>query len=393
MKRILFVDDETRILDGIRRMLFRHRGDWDLQFAADGETAVALIEREPVDIVISDMRMPGMDGAEVLEAVRRVRPGAVRIILSGYSEQDASVRAARVAHQFLSKPCEREGLEETIHRALAMRKLLDNSTVQDLIGGVTVLPSAPYLYHQLSECITRDGALGEVVEIVQQDISMCARMLQIVNSAFFGLPQYTSSIESAVAYLGLNVIQSLALTAGLFKSYEGKEGLNALSLDREQRHAAQVGAAARAVMRDKWTKDHAFMAGMVHDIGKVVLAAQQPDRYAALLARPEAGSITPLWEAERIHFGATHADVGAYLLGIWGLPQEVVAAVAYHHRPGEAAFGDADIIAAVALANAVAKENEDGDAGTDGHIRRIIGDKQVDAWREEMLHALQEDET
>lgn len=104
-KRVLFVDDEQEVLEGLRNLLRRNRHEWDMVFALGGYEALAELSRGTVDVVVTDMRMPGMDGAQLLAQVKTVSPSTARLVLSGHAEKEAILRALPVAHQFLSKPC------------------------------------------------------------------------------------------------------------------------------------------------------------------------------------------------------------------------------------------------------------------------------------------------
>ena len=201
MKRILFVDDEDKVLDGIRRMLYADRKRWELEFAVGGEAALQACERGSFDIVISDMRMPGMDGAMLLTHVRDRFPSTVRIILSGYSELALTARAVPVAHRFLTKPCDPAELRSTIERVCVLQELLSGEEIRRLVGSVGELPSLSGIYASLSQAIRNPGTpLKEIADIVEQDMAMTAKVLQLTNSAFFGLTRKVTSVHSAVSY-------------------------------------------------------------------------------------------------------------------------------------------------------------------------------------------------
>ncbi len=363
-KSILFVDDDQGLLDGLRRALRRHRHEWTMEFVSGGLEALRVLESRSVDVVVTDMRMPGMDGAELLARVRADHPHVVRLILSGQSSRDAVLRAADVTHQFLPKPIDTTVLERVLARSLALQDNLRNAPLRSVVGSLRSLPSLPRLYVDLSACATQeDATVRNVTDIVERDAGMSAKVLQIANSALFGLPQQTSSVGQAVSYLGLTVIKTIALTTHLLRGLEGLPTITGFDLSREQEHAILVAQLSRYVAGSKVNSDTAFTAGILHDVGKVVLAVGQPELLGRALDRSRAES-RHLHEVEREICSVDHAAVGGYLLGLWGLPQQVVEGVAFHHEPLAAPNPAFDIVTTVHVADALVREREAETAGT-----------------------------
>jgi HD-like signal output (HDOD) protein len=354
--RLLFVDDEPFLRDGIRRLLTRRRPEWELAFADCGTSALQVMESASFDIVVSDMRMPGMDGAGLLERVRDLDPGVVRIILSGQSDRSAALRAAKVAHQFLAKPFDVALLEATLDRLCGLRQLMSDAKLQHLAGGIESLPSTPKVYTQLVELLAREEAsIVEVSEILKQDSAMSAKVLQMVRSAFFGAHVDTVSIDEAVARLGIDVIKSMALTAGVFEAFKQNGDIPGFSAAAEQQHSLSVARASATILRDKAEAGDAFMAGMLHDVGKLVLAAKSPDVLRTVVERASTEG-RPMSAVEREELSTTHAEIGGYLLGIWGLPRAVVEAVAHHHAPDGLTCPAMDAATAVHIADVLVRE-------------------------------------
>ncbi|MFQ5554435.1 MAG: HDOD domain-containing protein [Acidimicrobiia bacterium] len=353
--RILFVDDEERILSGLRRMLRPFHNQWDMSFVDSGAAALEALDANGFDLVVSDMRMPGMDGIELLAEVREAHPEVVRIILSGYSDQVDTLRSTGVAHQYLAKPCDAEIIRNTVSKASALREELSDPDLLAVIAGTTRLPSAPTLYQELSdELAGPDPSLPRVAKIVGRDPAMAAKILQIVNSAFFGLRNNISDIGQAVSLLGIDTIMALVLTTHVFRQ-PGLGGKQAAAVDGIWHKSLGVATMSEAIMRAEGgssadTKT-AFLAGLLHDCGKLVFASNRPDDFWRVDA--EGGGR----EQEIATFGADHAIVGAHLLAVWGLPDDIVEAVAYHHRPSVAVEAELSALAAVHIA--VALENRD----------------------------------
>ena len=352
--RILFVDDEANVLSGLRRMLRGQRKEWEMQFAGGGTEALSAMERETFDVIVSDMRMPGMDGAELLTRVSELYPNTVRLILSGQSEHEKIFRAIGPAHQFMSKPCDPDVLISTIQRACGLNGQLRDEALKNLTSQVSSLPSLPRVYRQLVEELESDDAsMDRVGEMIGSDIAMTAKVMQLVNSSFFGLPQHVTCPKHAVSLLGLNIIRPIVLTANVFSQYEDQR-IEGFSLEQSIQHSLAVATVARSIADSETSDDHvvddAFIAGMLHDIGKLILAANMADDYAESLSIAKSEHL-PLWKAEKQVFGTTHAEIGAHLLGLWGLPNPIVEAVAYHHRPGDACSSGFTPLAAVHVAD------------------------------------------
>ncbi len=352
MKRVLFVDDEQHVLDGLRDMLRKQRKHWEMVFAPGGQAALEELKKSPFDVVVSDMRMPVIDGAALLAQVKQLYPASARIILSGHAEREAVVRALPVAHQFLSKPCDAGLLRIVVERACELQTLLQNENIRQVIGKLDKLPSVPKTYWELTEAAARpDVIIDDLAAIVERDPAMTVKVLQLVNSGYFGLPQRITSVRHAAGYLGTELLKALALTAHAFGTTEVPT-IEGFSLERLQRSSLQSARLAKKIATTVADANDAFTASMVHDIGQIVLSVGVPEIFAKVL-RTSRKEKRPAHIFEREMLGVSHAEVGAYLLGFWGLPLSIVEAVAYHNTPGLLAEGPAQVLAAVHIADAL----------------------------------------
>ncbi len=337
MHHILFVDDEPRVLGGIRRQLSSLFDECVIVFVESGAAALRVLAQpgNQFDVIITDIRMPGMDGITLLKRVQQLYPHMMRIVLSGHVERDSAMRAIGLAHQFLSKPCTADSLHLILKKAFVLRTLLTSLKLKQLVARLNTLPSLPILYNQLlDEIYQPDASINKIGQIIAQDIGMTAKILQLVNSAFFGLRRQISDPAQAVVYLGLDTVKSLVLSVHVFEQLRAA-GQGGLSLTRLQEHSIAVGTLARKIAQaeqvDRQVEDYAFAAGILHEVGRLILAANLPHDYTQVGQLMEQG--THLIHAEEQIFGATHAEVGAYLLGIWGLPDPVVETVAFLFNP------------------------------------------------------------
>jgi HD-like signal output (HDOD) protein/ActR/RegA family two-component response regulator len=355
MKSILFVDDEPRLLEGLQRSLRSQRAQWDMSFATSGDEALRLMAQKPFDVVVTDMRMPEMDGATLLERVRERYPAVARIVLSGYVEKEAALRAAPVAHRFLAKPCDPMELRDAIEASCSCAALLPDEAVRRVVGAIGRLPALPHTAALLVEALQEpEVAMDRIGSIVQQDVGMTAKILQLVNSAFFGLAYDISSVRMAVSFLGLDTLRQLVMTVEIFRTFRPAKTLVGFSLDELERHSQLAARIAGRLPGSRKTASAAIVASVLHDAGKLVLASRLPKEFeTALIAAEQRGLPLHLMEAEVL--GASHAEIGAYLLGLWGLPEEVVDAVARHHHPTvkEGAGPGLDVLAITHLADAL----------------------------------------
>jgi HD-like signal output (HDOD) protein len=364
-RKILFVDDERSILQGLQRMLHRMRGSWDMRFAGSGREALALMAQESVDVIVSDMRMPEMDGAELLTRVKSEYPQMVRIVLSGHTDHKSIMKTVRLAHQYISKPCDADRLRVTIDRACKLKELLADQALRSLVSRLETLPGLPTTYSQIMDALKDpECSIQQVGEIISRDIGMTAKILQLVNSAFYGIARHVSGPVEAAVYLGLNNIQALVMTIGLFSDFENC-GISDHVVQEVYNHSMKTGSLAREIAlsadlgREK--ADDAFMAGLLHDLGKLVIAYNMPKTYGKLLNQSLKRRID-IQEAEEKMLGATHGQIGGYLIGLWGLPHSIMEAVAFHHVPRQCPSVGFDALGAVHVANALAHHVPDGTA-------------------------------
>jgi len=359
---VLFVDDEPLVLQGLQRMLRPERDRWDMHFAASAEEALRLMAESPFDAVVSDLRMPGMDGAEFLACVMERSPQTVRIVLSGEMDRGLIFKTVQCAHQYLAKPCQPDALKSALERALALRRMIGDRRLKSLLPQLSSLPSLPALYFEiLSEIQAPNASFKRVGELIARDVSLSAKMLQIVNSAFFGLPRRIADIAEAVSLLGFDTVKGLVLSVKVFSQFEVGR-IPARWLEELWRHSSQVGLFARGIaLSEKLPRrslDEAFTAGLLHDVGKLIFAQNFPDAAVEMIA---AAATRPLWEVESERFGVSHAELGAYLLSLWGIGEEVVAALAHHHRPPETGT-PGRVVGVVYAANALEHRLGPGDA-------------------------------
>ena len=339
-KRILFVDDDPSILAGLQNLLYRERKRWEMVFAPGGSQALAELAKHSFDVVVSDMRMPGVDGAMVLDEVKQHSPSTARIMLSGHAEREAIVRALPALHQLLSKPCAPSTLLSAIERGLELSRELP---ISSLIGRVDNLPSPPSIYAELTHALEHGDP---ITPLVARDPALAAKVLQLVNSAYFGAGQQIASLPHALSLLGLERLRYISTMAPVFSVTEGP--LPELTIGLLQRRAHACAMLAVELIPG----DEVYAAALLADIGRIPLVLGMPEPYAAVLRRA-AACHEVLAVAENTLLGIDHADVGGCLLALWGLPASLVDLVRHHTAPDRAQSEQRMQAAAIHVADAL----------------------------------------
>jgi HD-like signal output (HDOD) protein/ActR/RegA family two-component response regulator len=383
-KRILFVEDNELLLELYGLLLADCRDEWETSLAPDGETALKLLQQSAFAVVVSDMEMPGMNGIELLTEVRNLHPQSSRIIISGFSDQADAADSLNSTHLFIPKPFDVKTLKSTLARITSLDAYLKDDKLRGLSGKMRALPSFPTLYLEIiKEIESQNSSIQAIATIVAKDPGITAKILQVANSAAIGLPEKVNDPAEAVQHLGMTTVRSLVLSAQVYSSFAPGR-LKSFSADALWAHLMKCGDLARTIMRreraDVLETEAAFTAGMLHDMGKLMLADSLPEEYAEALTLAKTKGI-PLPEAELEVFGATHAGLAAYLLGLWGLPAAIVEAVAFHHSPEKSDLKKCSALTAVHVANALITEKGETDLNLD-YLTKIGVASRLDEWRD-----------
>jgi putative nucleotidyltransferase with HDIG domain len=379
MNRILFVDDEIAVLHGLKRMLRTQCNEWDMTFVSSGAGALQCLSETEFDVLVTDIRMPGMSGIEVLEEVGQRYPRVMRVVLSGTADEALTVKSVSLAHQYLLKPCDPRSLRAALRRAFCLRLLLHSPRSASASGG-ECLPILPGIYSELVRMPAKGLAPQAIGKILERDSGMAKKVLELVNSAILKQRLEMADSADALLLLGTETGQALVLATAAFSEFN-LQLPSCVSVDDTQRHGLAVGTLARQIARSMRLSPtavhHAFIGGLFHDIGKLVLASHYGEQYQAALQLSRERQVS-LAEIENGTWGTNHGEIGAYLLWLWGLPDPVTDILASHHRPSR----DADVSPAVvavhvanALVNGLSDQNMDLDC-----IRALNLEAGMGAW-------------
>jgi HD-like signal output (HDOD) protein/ActR/RegA family two-component response regulator len=354
-RRVLFVDDDPSTLQALARMLRPLRHDLLPEFVESGKEALALLAERPFDVVVADMRMPGMDGAAFLAEAQKRHPHLIRIIFSGQSETEAAMRALPVAHQFLAKPCKAEQVRSVIARAVGLQELLSDRALRSLIAGIKKLPAQPKIFIELTALLADPGSGAiDIAKVVKRDPMLCAKLLHVVNSAFFGIPRRTTSIEMAINYLGTTMLRAITLATAVNTTLGPRARAVGYDFEAAQAEAVLSAHLAGQMFDNRALSQDAYAAALLQNIGEVLLLTERSDDLGRAMAYAREHAVE-LHDAEKLLGVVSHAHVGAYLLGAWGLPYSIVEAVAHHHDPLALPHDSFDIVDAVFTATHLAR--------------------------------------
>ena len=359
--RILFVDDDRDVLDGFKRVLFKMRKEWDMEFVTNGEEALDLLEKTPFDAVVSDIGMSGISGTELFRVTKEKHPEVARIIISGSAGMDHLVKAVGIAHQFLLKPVNAELLKKTLSRVISLRNYLKDRRIKRIVNRMDSLPTQPQRHLELVEAIY-NASIKEIAEIIKQDLAMTTKILQLVNSPFWGIKNRIEDIYHAVTLIGVDVLRALVLTLEIFAKFQLK-GILKDELNAVFNHSHDVAHYARLITleitHDKTMANDSYMCGLIHDVGKLIVLSQFTESYFSIKERSLNSHRMP-YLVEREILEVDHSQLGAYLLGLWGLPEFLVETAAYHHNLEGYLCDEFSPVLAVHIADAI-KHGESGD--------------------------------
>jgi HD-like signal output (HDOD) protein/CheY-like chemotaxis protein len=355
-KRILLADADSEALGEFQQALGE---TWDVVLVPNGTAALLEMEMRPCEVVVADLDLGEIDGSDLLNHIQANYPKTIRFILAREGDRERMVKQVLGTHQFLGKPLESSTLRNSIEGAIALESWIPKTSIRELIGRIRTLPTIPSLYLEVQAVLrSPDATTDQVGALIAKDMAMTTKLLQVLNSACFGLSRKITSPTEAVGLLGFETVSSMVMAIKMLSEYDKVKPVY-FSIDRLWRHSTEVARTAKQITmwqtEDAALAEMAFTSGLMHDIGKVVLAANFDEQYrgAQSLARKQD---LPLPEVEKEIFGASHGEIGAYLLGLWGMPVDLLEVAALHHHPERSLNKNFSALTAVHIANALERE-------------------------------------
>jgi len=379
---VIFIDDEIKILKGLERILMNREDEWKMKFFSNTLEAIKFLDSVKIDVVVCDINIPDISGIDFIQIVKEKYPGTKRIIVSGTNNRELAKKAAVSAHQFFPKPYSTKILLKAVADLIEASRKLKNDNLENFINSIEKLPVAPQSYAELeNELKSEEFSLIKITNIISKNPVVVAKILQLANSAFFGVKGKVTNIVQAVNFLGLNIIKSLVLCIEVFYRIKG---VNQKYIDYLWNHSFSVAKVSKEIMKsfseERNILDITFTSGLLHDIGKIVLLEYKD--YIKIINRSEQGNYFPETEMEKKMLGFTHAEIGGYLLRIWGFPEEITEIVENHHSFTNKLPDLFEPVTAVCIANKIVKyKNEPEKIEISDKIKtKYLKDNKIETW-------------
>ncbi len=356
-KRILIVDEDKKTLNDAESLLQDKLEEWDITFAVSGPDALVMLDENTFDVIVTDLCMNQMSGMQLLTLVQKAYPMTIRLMLDDRSELDETIKSIKLAHQSIAKPID-ASFVKTLQTALNIQSIINNKTVSEIVGDIEKLPSLPNIYQEISMAMQRPNVSSDkIASIIEKDLALTTKILQLVNSSFFGLGQKITSVSKAVGLIGLSMLKILTLLTESLASFNMGQIPKAFSIERLQNDAILYGKVASKVFQkvDRDRIEDAFMAGFLHGIGYLIMIEHLNEGFAQALHRHKEEQRS-LIDCENEICSTNHAEIGAYLLGLWGLPLPIIEAVAYYYAPQNLEHTGFDLVDAVHIASQLSQE-------------------------------------
>ncbi len=363
---ILFTDDNIAIIESLKRMSTIFSTHWKSFFAVGANEAIELLETKSFDVIVTDLEMPEYNGVKLLKYAQNKFPDTIRVVYSGEFTKESVQKISPFAHRFIAKPCSNEKMLNTIDSTLFIHRVLDKKRIQKVLTSIGSIPSLPKIYTELINRVDDDDfSLKDAAKLISSDVGMSVNILKQIN--LLGVGEEIKSIEQAVTLLGLNSIKSIVLSNHVFTSFKP---LYIPHFSQEQliRHSMLTAIFAKEIAfietGDRSIAESAFVVGVIHDFGTLIFADRFMKKYSTVMNRVH-DTQRPIIDVERNVIGVSHAEVGSYLLALWGFPDAILRAVAFHESADTHAMGSEPLLTSIVAANYFAHQFDNGDTASD----------------------------
>lgn len=344
----MFVDDEQLIIKSLERTLIK--ASFETQFVSNGKEALLYLEDNDVDLIISDIRMPELDGCDLLKIVKERHPSVLRVALSGFSDKDLVFKMIddNIAKTYLFKPWDNSELEKDITRILELEEELKSNELLEFVNNTDGLPTIPRIYQQVNRLVEEQASIADISRIIHQDIAISSKVLRLANTAYYG--RKTGNLQEAIMTIGLNNLKVIILATEFIDLGNNDQHYIEL-LWKHSIFSNRLTGAIYSHFLNKKIPALFASAGLLHDIGVLMLYTRFPELYEKLIKKSYEMKI-PLIDLEGHDFAITHQQMGAYLLNWWDLPYDFIEASLYHHRPYDERVMNKELLFALHVSNA-----------------------------------------
>ncbi len=395
MKRqICFAGFGAAEIEALQPAVAAISSSWQCVFCADGTAALEQLGREPFAALVADLRMEGLSGVGLLQLAAGDYPRTLRFALGDVGDREAVVNNIGAPHQFITRPWNIQELIAIVERSLALDAWLSSDKLRAFVPQLGRLPGLPSTYFEvLKRAESPNSSIESIGEIIARDPALTARLLQTVNAAAAAMGEKITNPVDAVAVLGLDTVKSLVLCLQVF-SPSAPAAETGVSMDDLWRHSFAVAQLCRKIAllhtSDARLASDAFTAGLLHRVGQIVLTTNMARDYAAIVAAARKEN-EPLHDMEMERLGVSSDQVGAYLLGLWGMPLPLIEAAALYNDPERGKGREFSLLTAVHVADVLTQEEKPLVEGLPApklcrpYLKGLGLPEKTDAWRKALV--------
>lgn len=353
-KTILLVDTDEKIRIKLARV-FTEAG-FGVVVAENADKAWEQLSAHSVELVICDMHLPDVGGHRFLKQVRQRYPSVIRIIMSGFGEGKDVVESLRdgSARMYVVKPWDERKLLTEVMNLVRLGDMFKSRQLLDVFNNMKELPALPETYTKICGLIEEEAGIEAIAKVVEQDQTIAVKLLQVANSVYYSMN--TGSVRQAIVFMGLTNLKTIVLGLTVMKQLEGLQG-GFFSKEVLWEHADRVNRITHQLFNrclGRPMKDSEATAGLLHDIGRVLLLKDYSRSYAGVAKAAFGNRESTFRETEKSLMGISHDEVGGFLLNWWSLPQPIVEAAMFHHDPANPVIIHREVVAAVHVADYLA---------------------------------------
>ncbi|MDM8534650.1 response regulator [Clostridiaceae bacterium HSG29] len=350
-RKILFVDYDNTTLQSLRRLFFNI--EYNCFFARNVKDAFKILKEYDIELIITEITMPAMDGCEFLKKIKGKYPKVIRVALSGYSNKEklSNLLDQSLIKSYLFKPWDNIELINSIKRTFQLQDILTNEKLVNYIDNMESLPTVPAVYQKINEMLIKNESVEKITREVEKDQALASKILKVANSAFY--EAQTGSIKQAIMIIGLNNVKNIVISNALFhmKDVDKAEILweHAIITNKI------TGYIYKKIMLKKIPSEYSS-AGLLHDVGRVIIInyLNIENKKIDILLNNNPVDLEIRMGYEKKLIGFDHAKIGGYLLKRWEIPLPLVEVALFHHDPLNEIATNKEIVGITYLANIIA---------------------------------------
>ncbi|MFO7447107.1 MAG: response regulator [Ignavibacteriaceae bacterium] len=378
---LVIIDDEEAILMSLRS-LFRREG-YKIYCFSSPHKALEFLERHHADVIITDMRMPEMSGADLLEQSVKICPNAINIIISGYEEKSVILNAISrgFARHYIMKPWDDDQLKSLVSESMNLQQELRRKHLEEILLSFRNLPSLPKMHQRIKDILNQTPiSQKEIVQEIEKSPALTAKLLRMSNSIYYGVRKPVSNIFDALTFVGMEEVLNIVLGLESYDCLCSQVPPDLLkSLEEMRINAVKCAQTAREISQD-WKENtdpqEAYTAALMLDIGMVLRLCYCPEKFSKFYNIYKEND-KPLYIIDKEIFTTPHDEVAEALLTYWNFSSGVISAVANHHS-----YASKDALTTIIQIASLLVH------GKDSLPHDPVINEYADEWREKLSHIL-----